>query len=58
MDQPYGASPLQISLNSPIIYPTNATSNPTLFLKGVKSRQDSNEGTTSVLTLCLGTGLG
>lgn len=49
---------LQINLNSPMVYPTNAKSPPTLYLKGVKSMQDTNTGSTSELTLCLLSALG
>jgi prophage tail gpP-like protein len=51
-------SPAPVTPNCPLIFPSNATTIPTLYLKGVKHMQDSNEGTRTELTLCLQTGLG
>jgi prophage tail gpP-like protein len=55
-----GGTPCPITLNSPMIYPSNTTpaSAPELFLKGVRHMQDDKEGTRTELTLCLKTGLG
>jgi len=55
-----GGSPCQVTLNSPMIFPSNTTSAsaPSLFLKGVRHMQDSHEGTRTELTLCLQPALG
>ena len=55
-----GGSPCPVTLNSPMIFPSNTTSAsaPSLFLKGVRHMQDSYEGTRTELTLCLQPGLG
>jgi len=53
-----GNSPQQIQLNSPMIWPTNLGNSQTVFLKGVKHKQNSTEGTVTELELCNQRGLG
>lgn len=51
-------APQQITLNSPMIWPTNLGKSQTVFLKGVKHKQNSSEGTVTELELCNQAGLG
>jgi len=51
-------SPQQIALNSPMIWPTNLSNSQTVFLKAVKHKQNSSEGTVTELELCNQNGLG
>jgi prophage tail gpP-like protein len=53
-----GNSPQQITLNSPMIWPTNLGKSQTVFLKGVKHKQNVTEGTVTELELCNQRGLG
>jgi prophage tail gpP-like protein len=53
-----GGSPVTVTLNSPMVWPSNANAAPALYLKGVRHMQDNNEGTRTELSLCLQTGLG
>jgi prophage tail gpP-like protein len=53
-----GGSPCPVTLNAPLIFPSNATTIPQLYLKAVKHMQDDKEGTRTELTLCLQQGLG
>jgi prophage tail gpP-like protein len=53
-----GGDPPVVTLNSPMVWPSNANAAPALYLKGVKHMQDNNEGTRTELSLCLKPGLG
>lgn len=51
-------SPQEVILNSPMIWPTDLGNPQTVFLKGVKHKQNSAEGTVTELELCNMKGLG